>query len=100
MEAMSKYSKQFSQILVFLIMLTMVLFNGGRTLASSNNEPILQLQNSIDEILTILQSEELKASEKKDEREELILDVVNRMFDFRGMARSSLGQNWNSLTGM
>jgi len=67
-------------------------------LASSNNDPLVQLRKSIDEILVILQSEELKTSEKKDERKKLILDVVNRMFDFRAMARSSLGQNWNGLT--
>jgi len=76
----------------------MVLLNGERILASSNNDPLVQLQKSIDEILVILQSEELKTSEKKDERKKLILDVVNRMFDFRAMARSSLGQNWNGLT--
>jgi phospholipid transport system substrate-binding protein len=95
---MSKYRKQFSRILVCLIMFSMVLLNGERILASSNNDPLVQLQKSIDEILVILQSEELKTSEKKDERKKLILDVVNRMFDFRAMARSSLGQNWNGLT--
>lgn len=95
---MSKYRKQFSRILVVLIMFSMVLLNGERILASSDNDPLVQLQKSIDEILVILQSEELKTSEKKDERKKLILDVVNRMFDFRAMARSSLGQNWKSLT--
>jgi phospholipid transport system substrate-binding protein len=97
-DAMSKYRKQFSRILVFLMMFSMVLMNGERILASSDNDPLVQLQKSIDEILVILQSEELKTSEKKDERKKLILDVVNRMFDFRAMARSSLGQNWKSLT--
>jgi phospholipid transport system substrate-binding protein len=97
-DAMSKYRKQFNRILVFLMMFSMVLMNGERILASSDNDPLVQLQKSIDEILVILQSEELKTSEKKDERKKLILDVVNRMFDFRAMARSSLGQNWKSLT--
>ena len=95
---MSKYRKQFSRILVFLMMFSMVLMNGERILASSDNDPLVQLQKSIDEILVILQSEELKTFEKKDERKKLILDVVNKMFDFRAMARSSLGQNWNGLT--
>ena len=98
-DAMSKYSKQASWLLVFLLMSSMVLLSGERTLASANNDdPLVQLQKSTDEILMILQSEELKTPEKKDERKQLVLDVVNRMFDFRGMARSSLGQNWNSLT--
>ena len=95
---MGKYSKQLSLISVFLLMVWMLLSGGERALASSENDPLVQLQKSVDEIFMILQSEELKTPEKKDERKQRILTVVNRMFDFRGMARSSLGQNWNSLT--
>jgi len=95
---MGKYSKQLSLISVFLLMVWMLLSGGERALASSENDPLVQVQKSVDEILMILQSEELQAPEKKDERKQRILTVVNRMFDFRGMARSSLGQNWNSLT--
>ena len=95
---MSKYSKPVSWLLVFSMMLSIVLVSGERTLASANNDPLVELQKSTDEIIMILQSEELKAPERRDERKQLILDVVNRMFDFRGMARSSLGQNWKRLT--
>jgi phospholipid transport system substrate-binding protein len=95
---MGKYSKQLSLISVFLLMVWMLLSGGERALASSENDPLVQLQKSVDEILMILQSEELQTPEKKDERKQRVLSVVNRMFDFRGMARSSLGQNWNSLT--
>jgi phospholipid transport system substrate-binding protein len=95
---MSKYSKPLNWLLVFSLMLSIVLVSGERTLASANNDPLVELQKSTDEIIMILQSEELKAPERRDERKQLILDVVNRMFDFRGMARSSLGQNWNRLT--
>jgi phospholipid transport system substrate-binding protein len=95
---MRRFSKQISWFSIFLLMLLMVLLSGERSLASSNDDPLVELQKSVDEILMILQSEELKTPEKKDERKQLILDVINKMFDFRGMARSSLGQNWNSLT--
>ncbi len=97
-DAMSKYSKQTSWLLVFLLMLSMVLLSCEKSLASANNDPLVELQESVDEILRILQSEELKAPGKEGERQQLVLNVVNRMFDFRGMARSSLGQNWNNLT--
>jgi len=95
---MGKYSKQLILISVFLLMVWMLLSGGEKALASSESDPLVQLQKSVDEILMILQSEELQAPEKKDERKQRILAVVNRMFDFRGMARSSLGQNWNNLT--
>ena len=95
---MGRHSKQLSLILVFFLMVWMLLSGGERALALSENDPLVQVQKSVDEILLILQSEELQTPEKKDERKQRILTVVNRMFDFRGMARSSLGQNWNSLT--
>ena len=96
---MSKYSKQISWLSVLLLMVSMIFLSGERIMASANNDdPLVQLQKSTDEILMILQSEELKTPEKKAERKQLVLNVVNKMFDFRGMARSSLGQNWNSLT--
>ncbi|UCE93222.1 MAG: ABC transporter substrate-binding protein [Flavobacteriaceae bacterium] len=95
---MNKHGKQIYRLVVFLLMLLMVLLGPERSLASSNNDPLVQLQKSVDEILMILQSEELKAPAKKDERKQLILDVVNEMFDFHAMARSSLGKNWNNLT--
>ena len=96
--AMNKYSKQVRLLSVFLLMVLMVLLSSGRILASENNDPSAQLQKSTNEILIILQSEELKSPEKKDERRQGILTVINKMFDFREMARSSLGQNWNNLT--
>jgi phospholipid transport system substrate-binding protein len=66
--------------------------------ASATENPMDQLQVAVDEILKILQSEELKEPEKKDERNQLVLNVVTDMFDFREMARSSLGQSWNTIT--
>jgi phospholipid transport system substrate-binding protein len=95
---MSKYNNLLNLFLILVLMFSMVLVSGERTLASANNDPLEQLQKSTDEIIMILKSEELKAPERKAERKQRILDVVNRMFDFRAMARSSLGQNWNQLT--
>jgi phospholipid transport system substrate-binding protein len=57
-----------------------------------------QLKVAVDEILEILQAEDLRQAEQKDKRKQLVLNVVADMFDFREMARSSLGQSWNTLT--
>ncbi|MDH3390945.1 MAG: ABC transporter substrate-binding protein [Desulfobulbaceae bacterium] len=95
---MNKYSKRVRLLSVFLLVVLLVLLGHERIMASGNNDPSAQLQESTNEILNILQSEELKLPEKKDERNQRILDVINGMFDFREMARSSLGQNWNDLT--
>jgi phospholipid transport system substrate-binding protein len=95
---MFKESKLVIRVSLFLLMLLMVQLSVERIMASSDNDPLVQLQKSIDQILVILQSEELRVPEKNAERKESILKVVNKMFDFRAMARSSLGQNWNDLT--
>jgi phospholipid transport system substrate-binding protein len=88
-----------SIILLVVLLLTVSVFTiatGGS--ASATEKPMDQLQVAVDDILKILQSAELKGPEKKDERHQLVLNIVADMFDFREMARSSLGQSWNTLT--
>jgi len=95
---MHNYFQHKKSLFVFLIALLMVTFSGSGALAATNDGPQEQLQKSIEAILQILQSDELRTPEKKEERQQRILEVINDMFDFRDMARSSLGQSWNSLT--
>jgi len=95
---MYKSSKKMRCFLVAFLAMLIVFLSVESNIASSNNDPQLQLKDSIDEILAILQSKELMGPEKQDERKQRILKVVNRIFDFRGMARSSLGQSWNNIT--
>jgi phospholipid transport system substrate-binding protein len=88
-----------SIILLVVLLLTVSVFTiatGGS--ASATEKPMDQLQVAVDDILKILQSAELKGPEKKGERHQLVLNIVADMFDFREMARSSLGQSWNTLT--
>lgn len=85
-------------LLVFLVTLLAAGLPWLGALAAPKDDPQEALQQSIDGILVVLRSAELKAPEKKQEREQRILDVVNDMFDFPDMARSSLGQTWNTLS--
>ena len=84
-------------LVVLLAALTVFVFDSG-AIATADTGPMEQLRKSVDEILQILQSEELKKPGKKEVRKQRILDTVTGMFDFREMARSSLGQSWNTLT--
>jgi len=85
-------------LIVVLLLALSVFIAGSGVLASAKDGPMDQLQASIDEILKILQSDELRGPEQKDKRHQLVLDVVTDMFDFREMARSSLGPSWNEIT--
>jgi len=95
---MCKNTKLIIRVSVFFLMLLMFHSGGTRVIASTDIDPLVHLQQSIDQILVILQSEEFKVPEKMKERKESVLKIVNKMFDFYAMARSSLGQNWNDLT--
>ena len=84
-------------LVVLLAAMTVFAFDSA-TITAADTGAMEQLRKSVDEILQILQSEELKAPDKKEIRKQRILDTVTGMFDFREMARSSLGQSWNTLT--
>jgi len=94
---MCKYFLQNKSVFLLPLVILIVFNLNSGAFASASKDPMEQLQQSVDEILQILQSDELKRPEKKDERKQLILNAVNKMFNFREMARSSLGQSWNTL---
>ena len=83
-----------------ILLVTVILFTayGNIDCSAASSEPMAQLKVSVDGIVDILKREELKGPEKYDERQRLIWDVALKMFDFREMAKSSLGKNWNAIT--
>lgn len=93
---MHSYIQKKSVMIVLL--LASMLFSQVGIFASTNSEPMEQLQQSVDNILRILQSEELRVPGKQEERKQRIIEVVDKMFDFHEMARSSMGQHWNTIT--
>ena len=95
---MRKSMLQSIGLLVVLLLTVSIFTIATKGAASATEKPMDQLQIAVDDILKILQSAELKGPEKKDERHQLVLNIVADMFDFREMARSSLGQSWNTLT--
>ena len=93
---MSRYINYIGRLAVSLLLAIVILVHGEKTPALAN-DAMAQLQVAVDAILAILQTEELRIPERKEERNQRVLNVVNEMFDFREMARSSLGQTWNTL---
>jgi phospholipid transport system substrate-binding protein len=95
---MAQYIKQNKLVPVVLMVFLPILLFGSGIFAATNAGPMEQLQKSVDELLRILQSQELQAPDKKTERKQLIDNATNEIFDFQEMARSSLGQTWDTLT--
>lgn len=61
-------------------------------------EPLDQLRQTSDKVLTILSESALKPPEKARERRELILRAVEERFDWEEMARRCLGRHWAQRT--
>ena len=95
---MAQYIKQNKLVPFVLMMFLTILLFGSGIFAATNAGPMEQLQKSVDELLRILQSQELQNPDKETERKQLIDNATNEIFDFREMARSSLGQTWDTLT--
>jgi phospholipid transport system substrate-binding protein len=88
-----------SKWIIIVFILTILFFSeNGRAFPATGVTPLDQLKKSVDEILHILKNEELKLPERSMERQQQILKVVYSMFDFRAMAKSSLGKNWKAIT--
>ena len=83
-----------------LLLVAVMIFasHGVPAVSAAPSSPMAQLKDSVDEIINILKREELKAPDRYDERQELIWEVVNKMFDFREMAKRSLGKNWKIIS--
>jgi len=95
---MEKNILQLKSLIVVLLLTLSVVTLGARDSASAKDGPMDQLQGSVDEILKILQAKKQKTPEETAQCKQLVLNVVNDMFDFREMAKSSLGKNWNDLS--
>lgn len=64
-------------------------------LAGPPNE---QLKPAVDRVIKILEDPALKAEKKAGERREVLRNISNEIFDWREMARRSLGRHWRERT--
>jgi phospholipid transport system substrate-binding protein len=72
------------------------LMSHGKT--AEAGEPQELIRRTLTDILAVLSDDTLKAPEQRQERLRRIAQVVSPSFDFKEMARRSLGQNWHRLT--
>jgi phospholipid transport system substrate-binding protein len=66
--------------------------------AAEAGEPQELIRQTLTGVLAVLSDDALKAPEQRQERLRRITQVVSPSFDFKEMARRSLGQNWHKLT--
>ncbi len=60
--------------------------------------PLDEVKKTTNEVLDVLRNKELKAPGKEELRRQKILEIVSQVFDFREMAKRSLGIYWRKRT--
>jgi phospholipid transport system substrate-binding protein len=82
--------------MLVIVLTSLWLMSYGK--AAEAGEPQELIRRTLTDILAVLSDDTLKAPEQRQERLRRIAQVVSPSFDFKEMARRSLGQNWHRLT--
>ncbi len=66
---------------------------------SPGAQPTDVLKSAVDEVLTILDDPTYQEASRRDAQQKRIWDIIEQIFDFDEMARSTLAINWKNFTG-
>lgn len=89
-EGKARYLKFFSVII--LVVAFSVVFHGISRAAA--NDPVVFIKDAVDEIIAILQDEKLAGPNRKAERKNRVVAIVEKKFDFREMSMRALARHW------
>lgn len=81
--------------IVQIVTLLAFLVASGTALAGDAYD---QLKTSIDRVIVLLKDDSLKAPERKPERREKILKILEERFDFAEMGKRALARHWKTVS--
>lgn len=84
-----------NSVLLSTLCLVLVLFWSANVFAGV---PMKEVKKTTSEVLDVLRNKELKGPGKEELRRQKILGIVSQVFDFREMAKRSLGIYWRRRT--
>ncbi len=79
-----------AMLLVMLVALTLLATAHAETPATAQ----LQVQQSVDKVLTVLRNGSLSAAQKRDQ----LTPLIDELFDFKAMAQGALATRWKKAT--
>jgi len=85
----------FRNIIYFMIVLFALCFN---ELAMAQTSPTGEVKKAVDEVVSIVSSQEMKKPENKEKRQKGLKEAIGAIFDFSEMAKLSLGRYWDERT--
>jgi phospholipid transport system substrate-binding protein len=85
----------FRKLIYILLVLFAVCF---AELAMAQNSPTDEVKKVVDEVVSIVSSQDMKKPENKEKRKKGLKVVVGAIFDYKEMAKLSLGRYWDERT--
>jgi phospholipid transport system substrate-binding protein len=67
-------------------------------LAMAQTSPTGEVKNVVDEVVSIVSSQDMKKPENKEKRQKGLKEAIGAIFDFPEMAKLSLGRYWDERT--
>lgn len=80
------------------VCIAVIVFGGGGILHAVGNDPLSQLRDGVEKLLSILKDEQLALPERQAERKKKVEEIADGLFDFREMASRTLADNWQQRT--
>jgi phospholipid transport system substrate-binding protein len=90
------YTRNLTCMMFSGVLLSWCLFLAG--FAVADDDPLTQLQASVDSIIAVLQDEKLAVPEMREERRRKVEAQVDTLFDFQEMGKRTLGAAWDKAT--
>lgn len=87
--------KRAAEVLTFLAVIIFLL----APLQAAAGEPTDQVKSTIDKVITVLKDPSLKGPAKTVERRDKLRTAIQDLFNFREMAKRSLGKHWRARSG-
>ncbi|MDT8334542.1 MAG: ABC transporter substrate-binding protein [Desulfurivibrionaceae bacterium] len=78
--------------------MSILLVPSGQATAAASITPLEQIRETVGSILTVMQDKELSGPERRGERRERIMALVQHRFDFAEMSQMTLGRDWKNRT--
>jgi len=78
-------------------LILLILFGFNREGTAGIPEPINQVKDSVNEVLRLLKDPGLASDKMRAERRRMIMEIVDKRFDFREMSRLTLARRWEEI---
>ncbi len=86
-----------SQTLIGALILGLLILGFSSFLFAETESPTEAMKSTIEQVFEVLEDESLKASERAQERLNVLETIIEKRFDYREIGKRTLGKHWQKL---